>query len=111
MTSSSGEASASSRWRYEGFEIVVMRQSSQSAPSRSSRPHCKCDCGKNRPRPVSSIVTVTHPRVSAAVAHHSGLLRFSVNEENMMLKLILISLLITRVRIDGVLQVGRKHEH
>ena len=42
-------------------------------------------------RPVSSIVTVTHQRVSsAAAAHHSGLLRFSVNEENMMLKLILI---------------------
>jgi hypothetical protein len=28
--------------------------------------------------------------VGAAAAHHSGLLRFSVNEENMMLKLILI---------------------
>ena len=64
MTTSSGEASASSRWRYEAFEIVVTRHSSHCAPSRSSRTHC--------------------------AAHHSGLLRFFVNEENMMLKLILI---------------------
>jgi len=31
-----------------------------------------------------------HSRVGAVAVHHSGLLRFSVNEENMMLKLILI---------------------
>src|SRR6266700_3841018 len=35
MTTSSGEASASSRWRYAAFGIVVMRHSSQCAPSRS----------------------------------------------------------------------------
>ena len=41
--------------------------------------------------PARSINAAHAPaRVGAAAAHHSGLLRFSVNEENMMLKLILI---------------------
>lgn len=36
-------------------------------------------------------------------AHHSGLLRFSVNEENMTLKLMLILYFFARARVDGML--------
>ena len=40
--------------------------------------------------PAGSIVTARAPARVRAAAHHSGLLRFCVNEENIMLKLILI---------------------
>jgi hypothetical protein len=40
--------------------------------------------------PINLVPTDEPARVGAAAAPHSGLLRFSVNEENMMLKLMLI---------------------
>src|ERR1700692_4270189 len=77
MTTSSGEASASSRWRYVAFEIVVIRHSSQCAPSRS-------------PQRLAQILRERRKHDVETDAD---------------------SLLFARVRVDGVLQVGRKYEH